>query len=92
MTPPPAPPPTWPLTRTVDVRGDDIFVINLHNRNGGLRPYWATITHGIAHLGEPGSGVYSSRTKRACIRKAMRTISRIASENARTFHVEIEER
>lgn len=79
------------LTRTVELPIDDTYTIRLHNNNGGHRPHWATITHGIAHLGEAGSTVYASRSKRACIRKAMRTITRIASQDARTFIVRIED-
>lgn len=82
-------PRTLTVTRAIPL--DDKYVIRLRNRNGGLFPWSASITKGIAILGEAGSSTYSARTKRACIRRAMRTVSRIASSDARTFLVEIAE-
>ena len=45
---------------------------------GGWRPWHAFITQGIGRLGEPGSGTYASRTPEAALRKAMKTVAKIA--------------
>lgn len=60
-------------------------VDELHNRwgvrlryLGGWRPWRAFITHGVMQLGESGSTTYASRTPEAALRKALRTIAKLA--------------
>lgn len=43
-----------------------------------LRPWWATVTVGIAHMGEPGAGVWHARTRERLIRKVERRLKRNA--------------
>lgn len=45
---------------------------------GGRRPWHAFITHGVMRLGECGSTTYASRTPEAALRKALRTIAKLA--------------
>lgn len=56
---------------------DRQFVIRL--RRSGSR-WHASIVHGIAHLGEPGSGIYASGSQERTTRKALRTVSRIIAD------------
>lgn len=77
--------------KTVVVDVNDHYIIRLRNANGGLRPWSATLMQGVFYLGEAGASTYRSRSKRGCIRKAMRTVTAVASSNARPFAVGIEE-
>ncbi len=43
-----------------------------------FRRYWATATLGIAHLGEPGAGVWRARSRDDLIRKVTKRLRRDA--------------
>lgn len=58
---------------------DSRFVLTVR-RLGGRRPWHTSITHGVAHLGEPGSSTFAARTPEASARRAMRVVARVITD------------
>jgi hypothetical protein len=50
------------------------YVIHVHHdgRRWAFRPWWATMTHGVFHVGEPGAGVWRARTRDDLVRRCER--------------------
>jgi hypothetical protein len=62
-------------------KGDHpVYSIKVHQnlKRFVLLPWWATVTVGIASMGEAGAGVWHARTRDRLIRKVERKLKRYA--------------
>lgn len=60
--------------------GVERFTIRVRH-GSGPRPWYATITHGIAIVGEAGGSVYASRRPSQTLKKAVKAIAAMAASS-----------
>ena len=78
---------TFPTPDEVHAMADRInqqYTIHVHHSPSILQPWWATITHGVMHVGDAYGGVWRARSRERLVEKTIRWCERNARRSGIT--------